>query len=72
VLPDSANIQEEDARDANRHGYTKHHPALPLYTTEEADRALTRLQPVGYERSVPVASGVEVEFINAGHLLGSA
>lgn len=72
VLPDSANIQEEDARDANRHGYTKHHPALPLYTSEDAERALARLQPVGYERPVPVATGVEVEFINAGHLLGSA
>ncbi len=30
VLPDSAKIQEEDARDANRHGYTRHQPALPL------------------------------------------
>ena len=47
-------------------------PALPLYTAEDAARALTLLQPVGYDRPVPVAPGVEVEFINAGHLLGSA
>ena len=33
VLPDSARIQEEDAREANRHGYSKHNPALPLYTS---------------------------------------
>jgi len=72
VLPDSAHLQEEDARDANRHGYSKHAPALPLYTSLDAARALTRLQPVGYERPIPVVPGVDVEFINAGHLLGSA
>lgn len=72
VLPDSARIQEEDARDANRHRYTKHHPALPLYTSEDAARALSLLQPVGYQRPVPVGPGIEVEFLNAGHLLGSA
>ncbi len=72
VLPDSAHIQEEDARDANKHAYTKHHPALPLYTQEDASLALSRLQPVGYDRRVPVAPGIEVDFINAGHLLGSA
>lgn len=72
VLPDSAHIQEEDARDANRYHYSKHNPALPLYTTDDAARALTMLQPVGYERPVPVVPGVELEFLNAGHLLGSA
>jgi metallo-beta-lactamase family protein len=72
VLPDSAHIQEEDARQANRHGYSKHVPAEPLYTAIDAARALDRLQPVGYERPMPVVPGVEVDFINAGHLLGSA
>ena len=72
VLPDSAHIQEEDARTANRRRYSKHQPALPLYTELDAARALTQLQPVGYDRPVPVVPGVEVEFINAGHLLGSA
>jgi len=72
VLPDSAHIQEEDARDANRYSYSKHQPALPLYTSADADRALMLLQPVGYNRPVPVVPGLEVEFINAGHLLGSA
>ncbi len=79
VLPDSAHIQEEDAREANRHGFTKHSPALPLYTAVDAARALTQLQPVGYERPVPILDGTgqnpadpTVEFINAGHLLGSA
>jgi metallo-beta-lactamase family protein len=72
VLPDSAHIQEEDARTANRRRYSKHQPALPLYTELDAARALTQLQPVGYDRPVPVVPGVDVEFINAGHLLGSA
>jgi metallo-beta-lactamase family protein len=72
VLPDSGRIQEEDAENANRHGYTKHAPALPLYTEEDAFRAVSLLQPAGYERPLPVADGAEVEFINAGHLLGSS
>jgi metallo-beta-lactamase family protein len=72
VLPDSAHIQEEDARQANKHHYSKHVPAEPLYTEIDAARALDRLQPVGYDRPVPVVPGVEVEFVNAGHLLGSA
>ena len=72
VLPDSAHIQEEDARDANRQGYSKHHPALPLYTSNDAARALMQLQPVGFNRPVPVAPGIDLEFLPAGHLLGSA
>src|SRR5262245_3574235 len=72
VLPDSAHIQEEQARDANKHHYTKHKPALPLYTSEDAARALALLQPVGYQRPMPVAPGVEVGVIPRGHLLGSA
>ena len=70
--PTPGRIQEEDAEHANRHGFSKHSPALPLYGEVDALRALTLLQPVGYDRPVPVAEGVEVEFINAGHLLGSA
>jgi metallo-beta-lactamase family protein len=72
VLPDAGRLQEEDARQANKHGYSRHQPALPLFTEEDAFRALLQLQPVGYERPIPVMSGVEVEFIPAGHLLGSA
>lgn len=72
VLPDAGRIQEEDAANANRHGYTKHAPALPLYTEADAFRAISQLQPVGYDRPMPVVPGVEVDFVNAGHLLGSA
>ncbi len=72
VLPDAARLQEEDARQANKHAYTKHAPALPLYTETDAYRALTQLQPVGYNRPMPVAPGFSVEFVQAGHLLGSS
>jgi metallo-beta-lactamase family protein len=72
VLPDAGRIQEEDTRQANKHGYTKHHPALPLFTEADALRALTHLQPVAYHQRLSVADGVEAEFLPAGHLLGSA
>ena len=72
VLPDSGRIQEEDARQANKHGYSKHTPALPLYGEVDAQRALTHLQPMGYHRPIDVAPGISIEFRPAGHLLGSA
>lgn len=72
VMEDAGRLQEEDAERANRKGYTKHKPALALFTEADADRAVLQLQPVGYNRPVPIAPGIEVEFLNAGHLLGSA
>src|SRR5579884_2934789 len=84
VLPDSAHLQEEDAKAANRGGYSRHNPALPLYTAVDAARTLGHLQPVGYNRPMPLlaastgqtvndqSDSFTVEFINAGHLLGSA
>ena len=73
VLPDSGRIQEEDARQANRHGYSKHSPAMPLYDEADAHRALAPLPSGGLppRRSRwPTAS--RVEFMGSGHLLGSA
>lgn len=73
VLPDAGRLQEEEAERANRYGYSKHKPARPLFTEEDAIKALSRLQPVGYERPIPVAHGaLEVEFLHTGHLLGAA
>ena len=72
VLPDAGHLQEEDAAFLNRHNFSKHKPALPLYTEVDAARAVSLLQPCGYDRPMPVARGVDVEFINAGHLLGSS
>lgn len=72
VLPDAGRIQEEDARQANRHGYSKHAPAQPLFTENDALRTLTHLQPFGYQRPIDLGGGVHAEFLPAGHLLGSA
>ncbi len=73
LLPDSGRLQEEEARYANRKGYSKHAPgALPLYTEEDALAVLPRLSPVAYGERHEVAAGVVVRFHRAGHILGSA
>lgn len=72
LLPDSAYLQEEEARYANMRGFSKHNPALPLYTQEDAERALELLVPVPFEQEVEVAEGVSVKFLPAGHILGAS
>ncbi len=72
VLPDSARLLEEEARYANRAGYSKHDPALPLYDIDDAWKALDLLRPASFGEMVRVAPGVDVTFEVAGHILGSA
>lgn len=73
LLPDSAHLQEEDAERANRHGYTKHDPALPLYTAADAQQALTQLRPATpYGQTFAVAGDIAVTYRRAGHILGAA
>jgi metallo-beta-lactamase family protein len=72
VLPDSGHLQEEDAAYANRKGFSKHVPALPLYTEDDALRVLQRFVAVAYDTPVDAARGVRVTFRPAGHILGSA
>jgi len=72
MLPDSGRLAEDDAREANRYGYTKHAPALPLFTEDDAFQTLTHLQPVGYDRPIPITGAITLSFADAGHLLGSA
>jgi metallo-beta-lactamase family protein len=72
LLPDSAHLQEEEARFRNKHGYTKHKPALPLYTIEDADAALRLVRGVNYGVIHELAPGCSFEFLHAGHILGSA
>ena len=72
VLPDAAHLQEEDAKFANKRGYSKHHPALPLYTEADAAEALSRLRPSSFGKKIDIGEGFEIEFINAGHLLGAS
>jgi metallo-beta-lactamase family protein len=72
LLPDSGHLQEQDAEFANRHGFSKHHPALPLYTRKDAEVALNSFAPVRFHEECQVAGGVSVHFLPAGHILGAA
>lgn len=73
LLPDSARLQEEEARYANRKGFSRHAPnAQPLYTEADAVSALPHLSPLAYAERREIAPGVAVRFHRAGHILGSA
>lgn len=72
VLPDAGKLQEEEAVFANRGRYSKHSPALPLFTEADAMQALTHLRTVPFGKPLEVVPGLQAEFIHAGHLLGSA
>lgn len=72
VLMDSARIQEDDAEFANRQGYSKHRPALPLYDTDDARAAIDLLETFDYDERLEVAPGMQATFHQAGHILGSA
>ena len=73
LLPDSARIQEEDARYRNRKGLTSHKPALPLYEEDDAKKALSLLQQIPNDGSaVELCKGVKASFNVAGHILGAS
>ena len=72
LLLDAAKIQMEDAEHANRRGWSKHHPALPLFTDEDALAALALFKPIEYGEWRDLGGGARARFLNAGHILGSA
>ncbi len=72
LLRDSAALQEEDAEYANRKGYSKHHPALPLYTVADAEAVSRRLRTFDYGVWFEPLRGVSCRFHQAGHIIGSA
>jgi metallo-beta-lactamase family protein len=72
LLPDSARIQEDDAEYANRKGFSRHQPALPLYTVDNAKATLELFEPVEYGTWYPVGKGMHARYQGAGHILGSA
>jgi metallo-beta-lactamase family protein len=72
LLPDAAHLQEEQARFANERGFSKHHPAKPLYTSDDADAAIALLEGVDFDDLIDVADGIVARFVPAGHILGSA
>ena len=72
LLPDSGRLQEEEADFANRHGFSKHKPALPLYTEEEARRALKRFEAIPFDQQHSPWQGWSWRLRRAGHILGAA
>ncbi|MBW2172512.1 MAG: MBL fold metallo-hydrolase [Deltaproteobacteria bacterium] len=72
MLRDSGHIQEEDAYWANKKGYSKHRPARPLYTVEDAEKALSHFEPLYYGQDLFVTDRLRVRFRDAGHILGSS
>ena len=71
MLPDSGRIQEEEAAYANKKGYSRHEPALPLYTEADALVTLELMEPTPYHEWVAVPCG-RARFSFAGHILGSS
>ena len=72
MLPDSAHLQEEEARFALRHRYSRHARPRPLYSVDDANDALRHLHEIEFDRPLDLGAGLQVEFIPAGHLLGAA
>jgi metallo-beta-lactamase family protein len=72
LLPDSGHLQEEDAAFANRHGFSKHTPALPLYTRQDAVNCLPMIKPQPWHSSFSPAPGFKATFNMAGHILGAS
>lgn len=72
LLPDSAHLQEEEAEYANRRGFSKHHPALPLYTQEDAENALALFTPVAFAQDIPIGHDTHIRLLPSGHILGAA
>lgn len=72
LLPDSGHIQEEDAESANRHAYSKHHPALPLYTEEDARQCLSLFKPVSFGEKHQLSDDIFFTLHRAGHILGAS
>ena len=72
LLPDSGHIQEEDAAFANRKGFSKHAPALPLYTEDDARRSLKLIRTARMHEAFEPVPGWTARFYGAGHILGAA
>lgn len=72
ILPDSAHLLEEEAAHAKKHKYSKHEHPKPIYTAEDADRALTQFRTVKFDENITVSDGITATFSHAGHILGAS
>lgn len=72
LLRDSAYLQQEDAAWANKKSFSKHKPALPLYTIADAEKALKQFSPLHYGDDLYINDEIRVKFKDAGHILGAS
>lgn len=72
ILLDSGHLQEKDAEYANRKGYSKHQPALPLYTVRDAEQAMRLFKPIDWHEPIDLPGGGSALYRRAGHILGAA
>ncbi|MBN1878661.1 MBL fold metallo-hydrolase [bacterium] len=71
ILLDSANLQEEEAKYANKKGFSRHSPALPLYTTDDVLDVIDLLEPIDLDQPIKIGRLLTATFTEAGHILGS-
>lgn len=71
LLPDTGHLQEEEAKWANKKGYSKHKPAKPLFTEEDAREVLPLLEPVDYGQHFHPAPELRAKYRDTGHILGA-
>ncbi|SHH66516.1 MBL fold metallo-hydrolase RNA specificity domain-containing protein [Winogradskyella jejuensis] len=71
ILLDSAKIHEEDAKKANKEKYTKHKPALPFYTIEEAEKAITFFEVIQEDKWLTLSENISARFQYNGHIIGA-
>jgi metallo-beta-lactamase family protein len=72
LLRDSAHLQEEEARYANKKKSSRHAPAKPLFTIEDTEAALKLIEVRKFGAPFSPAPGFEVSYSRAGHILGAA
>jgi len=72
LLPDSGYLQEEEAKFANKYGYSKHRPAEPLYTRVDAEKCLKYLKALPFRKNYKISDSTSMMLIPAGHILGAA
>jgi len=72
LLIDSGHLQEEDAHFANRHGFSRHQPALPLFGEADARAVMAQFQVVAWHEPFDLGGGMSATLYRAGHMLGAS
>jgi metallo-beta-lactamase family protein len=72
LLPDSGYLQEEEAKFANKHGFSKHNPAVPLYTRADAEHSLEHFRALEFRKPFKLGEDTYMTLVPAGHILGAS